>query len=348
MPSMALAIKKWHSTVGGRRPAIRASCALSPLPLRRHGRPGLAPRLQWLFCAVFCLVGAASFGQVPVGDLAKVPADARHFVIESTGGKHGDSWIWVTSSGMRMGRESMNLRGQVWEVDLSGTAGPDGLPAALTIRGISPQGDVGETFRSEGGTAQWRSPVDAGSTSKGTHAYYVPLGGPIEGAAWLLESLLAQADQSLDLLPGGKAHAEKLSSIEIGTGAERKTIVLWAISGLSNSPALMWADEQGRFFGQTAGLGWLPEAYAGEQQRLEREQARAMAVRTAALARSLASKPGRPLAFVNVQVFDAERLRFLSNQSVLVDGSKITAAGPAATVAVPPDAMLIDGKGMTL
>ena len=66
---------------------------------------------------------ATVLAQVPVADLAKPPADARHFVIQSTGGKHGDSWSWVAADGTRMGRESMNLRGQVFELDSSGKAG---------------------------------------------------------------------------------------------------------------------------------------------------------------------------------------------------------------------------------
>ena len=38
---------------------------------------------------------ASALAQVPAAELAKPPADARHFVIQSTGGKHGDSWSWV-------------------------------------------------------------------------------------------------------------------------------------------------------------------------------------------------------------------------------------------------------------
>jgi hypothetical protein len=30
--------------------------------------------------------------QVPTAELLKPPPGARHFIIESTGGKHGDSW----------------------------------------------------------------------------------------------------------------------------------------------------------------------------------------------------------------------------------------------------------------
>src|SRR5262252_7336551 len=69
-------------------------------------------------------VASAALAQTPAADLAKPPANAQHFVIESTGGKHGDSWIWVAANGTRMGRESMNLRGQVFELDSEGKAGP--------------------------------------------------------------------------------------------------------------------------------------------------------------------------------------------------------------------------------
>src|SRR6185295_319746 len=108
----------------------------------------------WLTTAV-----AVTVAQVPATELAKPPADARHFIIQSTGGKHGDSWSWVTADGTRIGRESMNLRGQVFELDSSGKAGTDGLPSAITIRGVTPQGDAAETFTITGGSAAWKSPV---------------------------------------------------------------------------------------------------------------------------------------------------------------------------------------------
>jgi hypothetical protein len=114
----------------------------------------------WLTAAV-----AAALAQVPEAELAKPPSDARHFVIQSTGGKHGDSWSWVAADGTRMGRESMNLRGQVFELDSSGKAGADGLPSAITIRGVTPQGDAAETFTIAARTAGWKSPVDAGTAS---------------------------------------------------------------------------------------------------------------------------------------------------------------------------------------
>src|SRR4051812_2422279 len=96
--------------------------------------------------AAWLLAMTSVLAQVPPADLAKPPATARHFIIQSTGGKHGDSWTWVAPDGTRMARESMNLRGQVFELDSSGKAGADGMPATLTVRGVTPQGDAAETF----------------------------------------------------------------------------------------------------------------------------------------------------------------------------------------------------------
>src|SRR5215471_10244323 len=158
--------------------------------------------MQRIFVSLcFIAAVATAFAQVPAADLAKPPADARHLIIHSTGGKHGDSWIWVTPDGTRMGRESMNLRGQVFELDSNGTAGADGMPATLTIRGVTPAGDAAETFSISSGTASWKSPVDSGSAPYSGPAFYLSQGGPIETTAWFVEALLAAPDHSLDLLP---------------------------------------------------------------------------------------------------------------------------------------------------
>src|SRR6476646_2451545 len=113
------------------------------------------------------IASSAVLAQVPASDLAKPPANARHVVIQSTGGKHGDSWAWVTADGTRMGRESMNLRGQVFELDYSAKPGGDGMPSSVVVRGVTPSGDAGETFQRRGGTARWKSPIDSGSSQPG-------------------------------------------------------------------------------------------------------------------------------------------------------------------------------------
>src|SRR5687767_2357942 len=79
---------------------------------------GRSSMLRRTLCIVL-LTGCswASNAQVPKSELAKPPASATHYIVQSTAGPHGESWVWTTSDGARAARESMNLRGQVWEMD---------------------------------------------------------------------------------------------------------------------------------------------------------------------------------------------------------------------------------------
>ncbi|MES2043447.1 MAG: amidohydrolase family protein [Pseudomonadota bacterium] len=301
-----------------------------------------------LALALTGLLSSSVLAQVPADRLASPPADARHFIIESTGGKHGDSWSWTAPDGTRMARESMNLRGQVWEIDYRGVPGSDGMPADVAIHGVTPQGDAAETFTVSGGKAQWKSPIDAGDAAYATPAFYASFGGPMDTTAWFVERLLASPTKSLHLLPGGEAHAARLTSMTVGKGAAAQTVTLWAISGVGTTPLPVWADAQGKFFGLTTGIAWLPEAYAGEMQRMEAVQASAMAAQAPIIARAQVTVPKGAVAFTHVRLFDADGLRFLDDQSVLVARGVITAVGPARTVRVPTGARVIDGKGMTL
>ncbi|MEO5866181.1 MAG: amidohydrolase family protein [Sphingomonas sp.] len=294
------------------------------------------------------LLSTSALAQTPKDQLAKPPADARHFVIQSTGGKHGDSWSWTAPDGTRMARESMNLRGQVWEIDYRGTPGADGMPRAIEVRGVTPQGDAAESFTEAGSKASWKSQIDHGESATAAGRFYTPVGGPMDVNAWFLERLLASPTKSLRLLPGGEAHATRLTTLDVGQGANRKTVTLWEITGIGSTPLSVWADGDNRFFGITIGIAWLPDAYAGEQQRMQDTQAAAMAKESTRIAETLPKTPKAAVAFTHVRLFDADALAFRDDQSVVVANGKIVAVGPAASVTVPAGAQVIAGRGMTL
>ena len=305
--------------------------------------------LRKLLLAAFGLMlTSAGLAQVPTADLAKPPASATHYIIQSTGGKHGDSWRWTSADGARMGRESINLRGQVFELDSSGKAGADGMPSSIVVRGITPQGDASETFTVAGGKASWKSPVDAGGAAYSTPAFYSSQGGPIDMTAWMLERLLASPTKSLPLLPGGLARAEKLTTVTVGEGATKKEVTAWAITGVANFPVPVWADASNKFFGFSFFLSWLPEAYAGEHARLTEAQTKALAAQAPALVKSLLKVPTGPVAFTNVQVYDSEAKVFVGDQTVIVDKGLIAAMFPSKETKVPAGAQVIDGRGKTL
>ncbi len=296
----------------------------------------------------FLWLATIARSQTPLADLANPTANAEHFIISSTGGKHGDSWIWRTPDGDWMGRESMNLRGQVFETDSLTKAGADELPTNIIVRGFTPTGDAGETFVSSDGQAKWKSPIDSGTAGSTTPALYVTVGGPTQLTAQFLERLIASPDKSVTLLPGGKATAEKLTSLEIGEGDKKKNVTAWAISGLGTSPLPMWTDADNKFFGIAVGMSWLPDGYQNERARLEQAQGDALAARMPALAKSLVKVPTTPVAITHVKLFDADGLRFLINQSVVIEKGVIVSVGPANEIKPPAGAEVIDGKSKTL
>jgi len=293
-------------------------------------------------------VASAALAQTPVADLAKPPANAQHLVIQSTGGRHGDSWSWIAANGNRMGRESMNLRGQVFEVDSDGKAGADGMPWTVAIRGVTPSGDAAETFTISAGSARWKSPIDAGTARYLAPAFYASQGGPIDLTAWFLETMLAKPDKMLDLLPGGRAHAEKLTDLVVGAGSTKRTITLWSVTGISTSPIPMWADTNNKFFGLAMGIAWLPDAYAGEQSRIQDAQAKALAAQAPGVMKKLVTVPDGPVAFRGVRLFDADAMRFLADQTVIVDHGVIATVGSRESVTIPAGARVIEGRGRTL
>jgi imidazolonepropionase-like amidohydrolase len=303
--------------------------------------------MRWIVAIGLALSAAASWAQVPVAELAKPPADARRYVIMSTAGKHGESSEWTAADGTHMGRASLVLRGQVWEVDEASRYGPDGMLSRYALRGVSPQGDVGETFTVAGGQATWKSPIDGGSAAYAAPAFYLAAGPTVGNFNDVLERLIAAPDHSLALLPGGKARLEPLTTATIGSGAARKKVIAYALTGISNTPIPIWATEDGKFFASIGGLSTIPVGYEDAQPLLEKAQDEAMAARSPVLARRLATVPTRPVAFTNVRAF-LDGSRFAEGQTVVVDKGRIVAVGPAAGVRVPAGAQIIDGRGKTL
>lgn len=296
-----------------------------------------------LFLALPCFADTSA----STDSLATAPANAQRFSIVSTAGKHGSSARWVTADGTHMGRESLLLRGMVTEVDSSTTLGSDGMIERVVIRGHTPNGDAGETFAVQSGSASWKSPVDAGSAPYSAPSEYVAFGGPFDLNAALVEKLLAAPDKTLALLPGGKAHAEKLTVATVGDGANKQQVTAYAVTGLSNTPVPVWVDKSGHFFGFVNGLAWLPEGYESALPVLEKAQTAALAQHAKAIVPKLLKTPPGPVAFTNVRAF-VDGTRFVDGQTVLVDKGVITAVGDAASITVPKNAQVIDGKGKTL
>ncbi len=303
-----------------------------------------------LFAAAFALILAPATlpGQVPANRLMQPPADARRFVIVSGAGEHGRASLWRAADGTLNARESILLRGFVFEQDQAVHIGASGVPDRVVVRGVDPGGDVAETFAATGGTARWTSRNDEGSSGFDGRSYYVTANGPFIGNAALAEALYRAPGHRLALLPGGEARLVRLTDSAVGEGERRRTITAYAIEGLQLDPLPVWLNADGSFFGFVSFLSALPEGYADARPQLERAQEEALAQRSPAIARRFGQVPREPVAFTNVRLFDAEAGRFLDGRTVVAEGGRITAVGPTASMTPPASARIIDGSGKTL
>jgi imidazolonepropionase-like amidohydrolase len=283
----------------------------------------------------------------PVADLAKPPADAQVFSIVSKAGKHGQSMRWTTADGTHWGRESLALRGQIFELDSAAKLAADGTFAKLTIRGVTPQGDAAESFVVANHTATWKSPVDAGSAPYAGPAIYNPFGGPMALNADIVEAVLAAPEHSLDMLPGGRVHVDFLTTAVVGSGKATKTVTAYAVTGFGNSPVPVWVDERGHFFAVVGGLAWMPVGYETDFAQLDKKQDEALAKRSPALVKKLLHTPAGPFAFTHVRAF-IDGTKFVDNETVIVDHGLITQVGAAAEITPPAGAQVIEGSGKTL
>jgi imidazolonepropionase-like amidohydrolase len=305
--------------------------------------------MRRLILAALLAAGApAAFAEpTPKEQLLVPPKDAAHFVVVSTAGKHGDEYIWTMPDGRTAFRESILLRGLVFETDETMRVGADGMPTDIVIRGVTPSGDAAENFAISNGNATWVSPVDKGSAAYGAPTYYLAQGGPFLSAAPEIDRLLAARTAGLALLPSGKATFDKVTSLDIDGPQGRKHVDLILVRGTSQTPQPVWV-EGGKFFGSLQGLALLPAGYQANLDTMQKAQDAAIAALAPATAKKfLTADAKRPVLFRNVKIYDADNERFVAGQNVLTSNGKIQMVGTMLPK-LPAGARVIDGAGKTL
>jgi imidazolonepropionase-like amidohydrolase len=292
---------------------------------------------------------AAIADPTPKEQLLKPPAGARHYTISSTAGKHGDIWSWIAPDGQTAYRMSMSLRGWITEDDALITAGADGRPTKIAIRGFTDSGDATEDFNVDGnGVAHWKTSVDAGSAPFGTKRYST-YGGPWLAGEQDIEALVRAGDKGMDLLPSGHASISIGQSVQIDGPQGPKTVKLAFVRGTDFSPSPVWLDADNRFFGNAGVLSLLPEGFekAGPKLKDIQDQATAAMVRDVAH-KFLAPANRTPTLVDHVLMFDSVAGTYLPDRAVLIANGKVAAVGPAGTLTAPAGASVIDGRGKTI
>lgn len=290
---------------------------------------------------------AAIAAPTPKEQLLVPPANADHFVVVSEAGKHGDEYRWTLSDGSVAYRESILLRGLVFEQDEVIKFNAAGKPIGVTIRGVTPSGDSAETFAIDQAMARWKSPVDEGEAADGP-AMYLPFGGTFLANDAGISSFLKSGANGLALFPSGRGTLEPSRTLTVAGPKGPETIRLYFLKGVGQTPQPVWLDSKGRLFGFFGGLGLMPAGYEGNLKPLIAAQEAAIAEQAPAIAKRLLTAEARkPTLFRNVKIYDADKQRFVEGQNVVVSSGKIVSVG-SALPKLAAGAHVIDGTGKTL
>lgn len=305
-----------------------------------------AVRLGLLLATAAVLPATA---QTQKADLMTAPAEARHYTISSTAGKHGDVWSWTLADGRIAYRMSMSLRGWITETDEVVTMGPDGRPTALAVRGFTDSGDATENFSVDGaGVAHWKTAVDSGEKPFGK-ARYNSYGGPWLAGEQDINALVAAGPAGIDLLPNGHASITIGKAVEVDGPGGKKTLKLAFVQGTGFSPSPVWLDAQNRFFGFSGGMVFLPAGFEAAGPKLKEVQDKETAAMVREVAhRFLAPANRTPTLVDHVLLFDSVGGKYLPDQAVLIADGKVAKVGPAGSIRAGNGVTVIDGRGRTL
>jgi len=292
---------------------------------------------------------ALAAAPVPKEQLLKPPANSAHYLVVSEAGKHGDEWVWTLPDGSTAYRQSILLRGLVFEQDEVISFDANGVPTKVTIRGVTPSGDSAEEFSVTGGQASWKSPVDQGQAAAAQGSIYYPFGGTFLANGALVGPFLKAGDKGLALLPSGRGSIEPSRTLTVTGPQGDKTIRLHFLKGAQQTPIPVWLDDKGKLFGFHYGLGIWPAGYEQNLKAIIVAQDEAIAELAPATAgRFLTDEARRPILFRDVKIYDADQQRFLTGQNVAVADGKIIAVGSDIQLKLAPGTRVVDGKGKTL
>jgi hypothetical protein len=298
--------------------------------------------------ALAALPAAAQTAPVPKEQLLVPPADAQKLVIVSAAGQHGTSALWRDKDGAFVSRESLLLRGMVWEQDETIHLNGAGRIDRVEVRGVTPSGNAAESFALADGKAVWKSQLDSGNVADDGARQYSTAGGTFASNATFAEMLYKAPGKRMTLLPGGEARMTKLVDIPVGRGATAKTVTAWSIEGVGLEPQPVLLNQDGSFFAIVSGMALIPETYVGDFPNLQKVQNEALAAQGPANYERFGKVSPVPVAFVHVKMFDSVAGKFIDDQTVIADKGVIAAVGPAASIKVPANAKVIEGKGKTL
>ena len=217
-------------------------------------------------------------------------------------------------------------------------------------------GEPAQGFTVHGDSVHWTVPAGRGGGSPPAPIKLEPgaflglrTGAPYEQTQ-LANFLLKQPRMTASVLPDGSAHAEVIGAATVPTSSGRKHVRLVMIfSGTNTTPSGVWLDDKGALF--ATDVQWFITIRPGAEAALPLLRSIEVKYRNAqaeAIAKRVAAPHAATVVIRNGDLFDSESGTIRPNSSVVIRDDRVVEVGPAASVAVPAGATVIDATGKTV
>ncbi len=292
---------------------------------------------------------------LPQGQVAR---DSTDFIVWNHGRRAGEMQLVVTGDSVAVrylhidrqrgpkveGYYRLNNGRPVWGEVRSGgaqaaAADISGKPIPLQSSFFEVRGNVVRTW-SDGDTTSTTGPVGAW--------FLAPTTTPFDDAA-LAAWLLRQPQRSAPTVPTATARVEIAAETTVSIGGRSTALQLAAIHGIDLAPRLVWLDDKGAFFASSA--GWFIAIRRGAEDvmpTLRQLELQWLDKRDAAIATQFAPKASTAVVIQNGDLFDSETGVMRPRTTVVIQGDRITAVGPAESTRAPAGATVIDASGKTI
>jgi len=267
----------------------------------------------------------------------------------------------VFVSGTEIGHLNVDHSGGVTKVDFeyrNNGRGPtlletvtldsSGLPVDWDITGATTFGNkVEESFSQDGLQARWTDATGSDSRTLDSATLYVAQNAS-PYALWLYARILmADADQSVGVLPGGTLQLEKMEDLTVAGPEGDVAISAYALSGIELNPTYILMDSSDAFVGVISPrFAILRDGLETHDEMLRARSVEYSAKRFENIQAETAHNYDAPVRIADVRVFDPETRALTDSVSVMFEGNRIRSIDAPDTH--HEGEVLIDGDGGTL
>jgi hypothetical protein len=282
---------------------------------------------------------------------AHAPADSTKYTVLNHGRPAGEMSVVSTADSVVVRfRYQDRQRGPRFETIYR--LGPNRRVLSMETRSVTPEGKLGDVTQRVDFWGDSLRSVSSGDTTRmrddPTSYFVLDTTSPFDDAR-LARFLLSRPQQTSRLYPVGTGHAEVVADTSVSVGGQPRHVRLVFVDGLATGASSVWLDDSGGLF--SSGAEWfitVPREASGVLPALRAIEARIRAEKSAAVARRLTPPAPKTLVVRNGNVFDSEKGIVRPRTTVVIEGERITAVGPADSVRVPAGATVIDATGKTV